>query len=181
MCYCYSQGPRHASSIDLVNLDDADVQYYKRIADQIFQFAGQHKLVKYLKDERSFKSPGDGKDEFGVNVSKESAVEIKFMLQKKHDIGLTMRQNLIKHVRLYNLTQEPRRRFFLVGLSSEDIEFLTTLVPGHEELALTSVTADTGSSHRPMTLATDGCMGSVSHGGKSNDTVEGAVVKFMAR
>jgi len=184
VCHYHSQGPHHANSIDLVNLDDADVQYFKRVADQVFQFAGQHRLVKYLKDEKEFKLPGDGKDEFGYDVSKESAVEIKFMLQKQHEDGLTMRESLVRHVRLYNLTQEPRRRFFLIGLSSDDVGFLASLVPDHAELTRGEVLngnhPDNGTAHRPLTMATDGCMGPVASG-QCLDTVEKAVEKFITR
>ena len=173
----------------MVNLDDADVQYYNRIADQVHQFAGQHKLATYLNGVSSLKPSAPSQDEFGVPVAEERAAQINFMSDKNHGGRYTTRQSFIKHVRMYNLTQEPRRRFFLVGLSFEDIDFLAMLLPGAGELANrekienTVLRSRTGSKdvYGPMTIATDGCMGPLPTTVKEEDPVANAMHKFIAR
>lgn len=54
----------------------------------------------------------------------------------------THRQKLIARVRQYNMTQPPRRRFYMTGLSSEELQFLN----GHGDEAIET-----------LGTATDGC------------------------
>lgn len=151
------------------------------------QFAGQHKLVKYLTLSAEFKLPFTGHDEFGVTIPQESGDEIDFALDQSNDVlGLTMRQRLIRHVRVYNLTQEPRRRFFLVGLSSADMEFVASLIPAKSRTLYNGGNHDKTSSKAPLQddrdvlMATDVCLGSPLGEGGDEDSVEIAVMKFVS-
>ena len=61
---------------------------------------------------------------------------------------LTFRQRFILHVRAYNITQTLRRRFFLVNLTENDIDFIRSWKE-----------ADTDTPDgSPLTFATDCCV-----------------------
>ncbi|KAF8849577.1 hypothetical protein BDZ45DRAFT_772355 [Acephala macrosclerotiorum] len=88
------------TSIDLINLDDADVQYYNRTSDMVRGLSISHKLADYL-----------------------STFSLKYPVEAAN----THRKRFLCHVREYNMRSESRRRLYMVGLSEEEVEFLKSL------------------------------------------------------
>lgn len=158
------------------------MQYYNRISDQTRRFSSQNKLANYLLSPPDFKIPLCNQNEFGKVLSADVVAEIKFMATKKHDKVLTTRERFIQHVRTYNLTQEPRRRFFLVGLSPGDAGFLNSLTPNSADNCVQESDALSGDiKQRVMSIATDGCLGPYlinPHG--NEDQVAVAARSFLA-
>jgi len=86
--------------LDMINLSDADVEYYNRIAHMTFGLATQHQLAQYLRD-----------------------YEIK-----DKETGGTHRTRFVRHVWEYNMSQKSARKWFwLAGLMEEDVEVLVGL------------------------------------------------------
>ncbi|CZR54702.1 uncharacterized protein PAC_04586 [Phialocephala subalpina] len=90
------------TSIDLVNLDDADAS------------PSPTRLADYL-----------------------STVSFKYPIEAAN----THRKRFLCHVREYNAYSEPRRRFYMVGLSEDEVEFLKSLHPRPDLKSKASVVA----------------------------------------
>jgi hypothetical protein len=141
----------------MVNLDDADVQYFNRTADMTRGLNTGHKLAEYLSSPHAFKLvhhyPAQAQEGYTAT---------------------TYRHRFIHHVRAYNMTQEPRRRFYLLGLGKDDIDFLGGLEVGKGAVG----------SGKELIWATDSCLGEHEIGapsGKIEDVVAEEIQKFMAR
>ncbi|KUJ12973.1 uncharacterized protein LY89DRAFT_756231 [Mollisia scopiformis] len=107
--------------LDLVNLNDADVEYYNRTRNMVHSLNNYHKLATYMK-----------------NFALKHPVE---------DIN-THRKRFICHVREYNLLRtDPINRFYLVNLSVDEAEFLSKLsAPSFKPTSTANNKSDNGSS-----------------------------------
>lgn len=156
----------------MINLDDADAQYYNRVADLTRGLRAEHKLAEYLSTPKLFKLPLSAslsKDFNDNETSNANAAKVNF------------RHELIHHVHVYNNTQSRRRRFFLLGFTEDDVKFMDGLIDKEVYGADTLKSGSTSQENRGLGIASDACLGlpPAPEGWNSQDDVILAVEKFQ--
>ena len=148
--YAFQYFDKSTGGIDFINLDDADVEYFNRIADMTRGLGIQYKLAKYLKDFEIYDSNAN-----------------------------THRTRLLHHVRTYNFTQHPRRRFYLLNLSVQDAKFLENMA-GIKKEGVNGLPNANPNVKAGLVWASDGCEFDIVTSGQDED-VEGEVRNCLAQ
>ncbi|RDL39348.1 uncharacterized protein BP5553_03688 [Venustampulla echinocandica] len=113
--YAYHYFAVPDTALDLINLTDADMHFYNVVADVVRGSNTHYKLAAYLKTHHHSVSCLRPHSDTST-APKAGRTDDK-----------TFRNEFISHVKSYNETMEPRNRFYIIGLTPDDMSYLTTL------------------------------------------------------
>ncbi|KAH8647079.1 hypothetical protein BGZ60DRAFT_535432 [Tricladium varicosporioides] len=146
--YAYHYFAPASSALDLINLTDADVQFYDRTAHMILGMSHQYKLATYLESHHSstktnsaFTPPATPTREKS-RKSAESSTEKSFGTPSVYSAITNRKTNgyrleFLAHIQEYNINVEPRKRFYFLGLTASDTTFLNQLAASNSSFVNT--------------------------------------------
>ncbi|KAH6681459.1 hypothetical protein B0J14DRAFT_215703 [Halenospora varia] len=137
-----------SSALDLINLTDADVEFYDRAAHMTLGMSHQYKLATYLESHHdsaktkitsALTSPATPIREKS-STSTESSTEQAFRAATASSTITNGKVNsyrleFLAHVQEYNINVVPRKRFYLLGLTPSDTTLLSQLATSNPAFA----------------------------------------------
>ena len=101
-----------------------------------------------------------------VTLCHETQYKLALYMKHYNDPNMTAtthRQRLLHHIHQYNISQQPRKRFFMYNLTPDDLNYLSSFTTNQSSASVTDLTEadmDAVSNHQKISLgfhfATDG-------------------------